>query len=602
MRVTKWGIILVAAIAIFFISFNKEAAKHPVTRYYDSQLDSMLRCLHLFRNAQGTNAPAATLKKKFLDCRNAYKKIEFFTDVFSPYKARQINGPDLLKIDADAPADSIKPHGLQTIEAILYSDESDRQRVSEETTLLIQNISQLRNDPDRIYYFSNDRIWEALQLGTFRIISLGITGFDAPLSNHSLPEARSTLSSIRSVIKLYKKEIPGALYKEGDSLFTKADIYLQLNNNFNRFDRLTFIRSHLNKISAWITICARQAGYINDKQLTPLTPDAPHLFAANIMNLSFFSPNERYQLTPDRIALGKRLFFDTRLSGNGKRSCASCHQPEKAFTDGLQKPTDLSGNKTLMRNTPTLLNAAFQKNQFYDSRALTLETQLSAVVHDADEMNGSLSQQVEKLTANKEYAALFRQAYPENIESINEYNIANAISCYTRSLISLNSRFDRYMRRQTDSFTASEKNGFNLFMGKAKCGTCHYAPVFNGLIPPLYQESESEILAVPATDDSVSTLDTDPGKGGFTKVSLHKHAFKTPTVRNIALTAPYMHNGVFKTLESLMRFYNDGGGTGRGIQLSTQTLPRDKLGLTKKEMNDVITFLHALTDTSCSSY
>lgn len=598
MRVTKWCIILVSVIVIFFISFNKEETKHPVIRYYDSQLDSMLRCLRVFRNAQVANAQTAALKKKFADCRNAYKRIECFVDIFSPYKARQINGPDLLKIEADAPTDSIKPHGLQTIEAILYGDDPDRQRLSEETTLLIQNISQLRNDPDRTYYFSNDRIWEALRLGIFRIISLGLTGFDAPLSYHSLPEARSTLTSIRNVVKLYKKDLPNALFKEGDSLFKRADIYLQLNNNFNKFDRLTFIRDHLNKISTWITICARQAGYINDRQLTPLTPDARHLFAANIMNLSFFSPNEQYQLTPERIALGKRLFYDTRLSGNGKRSCGSCHQPEKAFTDGLQKPTGITGDKTLLRNTPTLFNAVFQQNQFYDSRALTLEIQLSTVVHDADEMNGSLLEMVEELTSDKEYSALFRQAYPENNESINEYNIANAISSYTRSLISLNSRFDRYMRRQTDSFTAGEKNGFNLFMGKAKCGTCHYAPVFNGLIPPLYQESESEILAVPATDDAVSTLDLDPGKGGFTQVPLHKYAFKTPSIRNAALTAPYMHNGVFKTLESLIEFYNDGGGAGRGIYLPTQTLPTDKLGLTKDEISDIVRFLHALNDTS----
>ena len=213
-------------------------------------------------------------------------------------------------------------------------------------------------------------------------------------------------------------------------------------------------------------------------------------------------------------------------------------------------------------------------------------------------MAGSLHNSIAKLAADKEYNAAFTKAYPEATERITEYSIANAISSYVRSLTSFNSRFDRYMRHETDSFTQSEKNGYVLFMGKAKCGTCHYAPVFNGLTPPLYQETESEILAVPATNDSRSTIDNDPGKESYTKVTLHRYAFKTPTIRNISLTAPYMHNGVFKTLDEVLQFYNDGGGAGRGIELATQTLPTDKLRLSKKEMKDIIAFLQTLTDTT----
>lgn len=599
MHAKKWPIIIVCCLTIFCLSFTKSITNEQmVAGYYDKQLDSLLSNLLSFQLTARKNEGKEALRKSFLNSRTRYKKIEFLEDAFDPYKARSLNGPDLLRIEEENPRDSVKPHGFQTIEAILYADHPDRKRLNEEIAVLLKNITQCRKDPDRIYYFRNDKIWQAMRLGVYRVISLGVTGFDVPLSYHALPEAMAVLASIHKVASFYKKHLNDTTYRNGNKLFSDADAYLAAHNNFNTFDRMVFVRDHINKISAWLTECCQQLGYINSGERYPLNPNAAHLFATNIINIDFFSPNEQYRMTKERIALGKQLFYDTRLSGNGSRSCASCHQAERAFTDGLPKPSNMAGTKMLLRNTPTLWNTALQKRQFYDSRTETLENQLSAVVHNTDEMDGSLSNSIPRLVADKEYAAAFRNAYPNDKDYITQYNIANAISSYVRTLVGFNSRFDRYMRHETDSFTASEKNGFNLFMGKGKCGTCHYAPVFNGLTPPLYQESESEILAVPATDAPISVLDDDKGKAAFTRVPLHLYAFKTPTVRNAALTAPYMHNGVFKTLEDVLSFYNDGGGAGRGITLATQTLPSDKLGLTKKEMNDIVAFLHTLTDTA----
>ncbi|MCW3123756.1 MAG: cytochrome-c peroxidase [Flavipsychrobacter sp.] len=588
---------------IFCLSFtNSLTHKQEVAGYYDKQLDKLLGDLRQFQAISKGNANKEALTAAFFTCRNAYKKVEFLVDVFEPFRARLLNGPDLLKIEEENPGDSLKPHGFQVIEAVLYANAMDRQKLNKEIAVLIKNMERFRNDPDRIYYFRDDKIWQGARLGMYRIISMGITGFDVPQSFHALPETRVVLTAIHTVTGFYKKDIDTSLWKRGDTLFRNADEYLSKHNNFNTFDRMFFIREHVNKLSEWLMLCSKKLGVINYSELNPLNADAKNLFAQDIMNLAFFSPDKKYSITQDRVELGKRLFYDTRLSGDGSRSCASCHQAQKGFTDGLPKATNMSGNKLLLRNTPTLWNVALQTRQFYDSRTETLENQLSAVVHNTDEMNGSLESSVPRLTADKEYNAAFQKAYPEDKTPISHYNIANAISSYVRSLISLNSRFDQYMRHETDSFTADEKNGFNLFMGKAKCGTCHYAPVFNGLTPPLYQETESEILAVPATDQAKSILDEDPGKAKYTLVSLHKHAFKTSTVRNAALTAPYMHNGVFKTLDDVVSFYNDGGGAGRGITLNTQTLPADKLNLTKKEMKDIVAFLNTLTDTSGSSF
>jgi cytochrome c peroxidase len=193
---------------------------------------------------------------------------------------------------------------------------------------------------------------------------------------------------------------------------------------------------------------------------------------------------------------------------------------------------------------------------------------------------------------------MFATAYPEVKEPVSVYTIANAIASYLRSLQAMNTKFDQYMRDEPVTLTASEKNGFNLFMGKAKCGTCHFMPLFNGLTPPLFSETESEVIGVPTSAKKPFTLDADSGKYYFTKSVVHLHAFKTPTLRNIALTGPYMHNGIYKTLEEVIDFYNDGGGKGLGIAPHNQTLPFDKLKLSKAEKKDIIHFLRALTDTA----
>ncbi len=594
-----FAIILIAIIASFSISFSdKQEPKESVANYYAEHTGKLLSAITDFEEAASLHSDRKKMLPYFFACRNRYKSIELFIDVFIPNKGKAINGPDLLKIDEENPSDSLFPHGFQVIETILYEDTIDKHALIQEIKILKENVTALRNDPDRAYYFRDDRIWRALKLGIYRMVSMGVTGFDVPFTNHSLPECRVVLKSIGEVAGFYKNAFPDSVWKSGVTLISRADSFLGTNNDFNTFDRLEFIRSFINPLSAWLTDCSIQYDFINQSERFPINPFAKHLFAYNIIDIDFFSPNKSFRVTPERVLLGKRLFYDPALSGNGSRSCASCHQPSKAFTDGLAKPFDLSGKKELLRNTPTLWNTALQTTQFYDSRTRILENQLSAVVHNSDEMAGSLKGMIPVLKDDDTYAIMFRNAYPEELAHITEYNIANAISSYVRTLISFNSPFDKYIRRETDSLSVEARGGFNLFMGKAKCGTCHYAPIFNGLIPPLYEDTESETLAVPATDDSISTIDPDPGKCSFTHHPFHKYAFKTPTVRNAALTAPYMHNGVFNDLEALLNFYNDGGGAGRGINLATQTLPTEKLDLSATEKNEIIAFIQSLTDTA----
>ncbi len=152
------------------------------------------------------------------------------------------------------------------------------------------------------------------------------------------------------------------------------------------------------------------------------------------------------------------------------------------------------------------------------------------------------------------------------------------------------------MRGNKSAMTASQRQGFNLFVGKGKCSTCHFLPLFNGTVPPKYAKTEQEILGT-AKDGSNSTLDPDLGRGKFHEtVEFLQHSFKTPTLRNIAKTAPYMHNGGYKTLKEVMNFYNKGGGLGLGFKVKNQTLPPNPLNLSDQEIDKIIDFMGALSD------
>jgi cytochrome c peroxidase len=175
-----------------------------------------------------------------------------------------------------------------------------------------------------------------------------------------------------------------------------------------------------------------------------------------------------------------------------------------------------------------------------------------------------------------------------------------ALAAYMRSLVRLDSRFDRAMRGEEAVLAVDERRGFNLFMGKARCGTCHFAPLFNGTVPPGYTESEVEIIGVPVSTRG-QVLDPDRGAGASDKAPLHDFAFKTPTVRNVVVSAPYMHNGVFRTLAEVVDFYDAGGGAGLGLDVPNQTLPADSLHLTRGEKRDLVAFMRALTDTSSAT-
>ena len=598
---------IIAVFSGIIFSQSGTQTTNKTEEYYKKNLKQLEATLLEFRRHSGKKALPGVLQQQFRLSRLAFKKIAVFTDYYNFYETRLMNGPALPRMEEDKPEIIFEPHGFQVIEEKVFGDikKINYPEIIKEIDGITDIIRSLQREQDLEYKFRPELLTDAIQTSLIRLITLGISGFDSPVAGYSIPEARATLQSIKDIILTLDETTYKFTNADKEKIVTRltgAISFTQLTSNFNYFDRLTFIESYINPL--YKTLAAhRFTNKFIEPGRRPLNPAAFSLFDSTVFNIDFFSPNDRFRVTPERVLLGKKLFYDPVLSTTRKRTCATCHKPELAFTDTLATALAVDEKTYLLRNTPTLWFSALQTRQFFDSRTTKLENQLSDVVHNQEEMKGSLTQSVKDLGKDSAYIRLFLQAYPDEKEKITPYNISNAISSYMRTLVSYQSRFDRYMQGQKNLLTPSEKKGFNLFMGKGKCGTCHFMPLFNGLVPPDFSETESEVLGVPKTTaKNPAILDDDPGKINYSKSKIHQFAFKTPTLRNIELTPPYMHNGVYKSLEEVMEFYNNGGGAGLGIAPDNQTLPADKLNLTKREIADIIAFLKTLTDNNFSKH
>ncbi|HVX00588.1 MAG TPA: cytochrome c peroxidase [Candidatus Babeliaceae bacterium] len=605
------GVVAILFTGLFIASFTSVNSTHTEQtqsslreRKIQKEVFSQIVSFHdyvkdtLFFEVSKDKVDLQRVRQAFLKSRLLFKKFEWAAEYFSADLTKRLNGPPIQEIENADLLDSslaraVDPMGLQVIEQFIYPeyDTTRKKELISEIGYLITNTEYL------ISYFADHqladwRILDAAKLEVFRIITLGITGFDNSLSLNSMEESSESLKSLRDILCFYinKKKKTSLLQDLNASIE-----YLNRNPDFDSFDRAAFITRFGNKISAGIAQLEQDLPGRKIKYNRMLRQEARTLFDSGAFNADAFSPGPEFHTTDAKVRLGKRLFYDVSLSGTGTRSCASCHKPDLAFTDGLAKPSDIHDPaKLLRRNVPTLLNAALQSNYFYDMRALTLEDQVRDVISNKQEMDGSMDAIIKHVSADKSYQSLFAKVfYAKTKKGISPDQVANALASYIRSLTKLNSRFDEYMRGNKDALSKQELRGFNLFMGKAKCATCHFVPLFNGITPPKYVESETEVLGIPVSlADSI--LDPDLGYYGVIGVDSYKYAFKTPTVRNINRTAPYMHNGVYRTLDQVMEFYNNGGAVGLGINLSNQTLSEESLHLTEKEKEDVIAFMESL--------
>ncbi len=610
------GIIAIVLITFLSASFDfKDNPAKEVTKQYSENIKKLnLTLSDLKKSAdkldQSTLA-LTKLKESFIEAKKAYKRVEFILAWTAPELVKDfINGAPLPRLEQKTSSINVlEPKGFQVIEELIYSEEvfTQKKDLQELCENLKNKIAALGTNQSP---YTDLTILEASRMGLLRILSHGITGFDTPAApeNAILASAISLQSIHDAISKFYlslsSKDAP--LAKEIDDKFTLAILYLNNNTDFDDFDRAHFIREYLNPLYGDILDLHLKLGVETIYETTSYIPATnyygKHIFSDDFMDVRVFTKMKDPQ-REDLIDLGKTLFFDPILSSNDQRSCASCHAPEKAFTDGLQKSVAYNFEGFVDRNSPTLINSIFADKYFYDLRIEFLEKQTEHVITNHKEFNSSFPVVINKLLSSPEYVERFKKAFPNGTDqSISKHLISGAITAYVASLHSFNSDFDKYIRKEKVEIDKDVKKGFNLFMGKAACATCHYAPIFNGTVPPEFQESESEVLGVPATSNlKKTTLDPDRGRAnGVLKEAsdIYLHSFKTPTIRNVSLTAPYMHNGVFKTLDEVVDFYNLGGGQGIGLKIPNQTLAPDKLNLSKKEIKQLVLFMKSLTDTT----
>lgn len=301
--------------------------------------------------------------------------------------------------------------------------------------------------------------------------------------------------------------------------------------------------------------------------------------------------------TSEKIELGKKLFFDRRLSGDGTMSCATCHNPDQAFTDGLDISLSYPTTKN-WRNAPTLMNVAFSRYLFWDGRAKTLEDQALFPIMSAFEMNQNLDFLEEELRSVPEYVEAFKRVFGGEI---TKERIAMAIASFERTLVSENAPIDRFLKGDHNALSTEAKKGYEVFTGKGRCSECHYGvnlsdDKFYDLDVPKNKELEED-PRVEATRRFVAkvyhyedylNLKEDPGRYLITKDKKDWKAFKTPTLREVSKTAPYMHNGVFKTLDEVIDFFDRGGGPGN-IVLKPLNLTSEEKGYIKKFLIEALT-------------
>ena len=273
-----------------------------------------------------------------------------------------------------------------------------------------------------------------------------------------------------------------------------------------------------------------------------------------------------------KIALGKRLFEDKALSSTGTIACASCHDPRLSFADGEPTGRGVTG-KRLVRHTPTLWNVAFNPLLFWDGRAASLEEQVRVPVEHPDEMGDTLDNAVQRLSRRESYEGAFAAAFPDD-PKVSARTIAKALAAYERTLISPPTRFDQWVGGDAGALTPSEVSGFRTFAGKGRCISCHSGFAFTDY--GFYD---------------IGLAGADRGRGREINLAAADHAFKTPTLRELAWTAPYMHDGSLATLEEVVRHY-EGGGVRRPTR--SKDLPQS-LKLTDQERADLVAFLETLS-------
>jgi cytochrome c peroxidase len=607
-----FSVIIIFVITIFCFSFNE---RHNKT--YNNLYETSLAAFKQQQSSLENTIAAANLSKetdiqairqKIAAARLQLKNIDFWLRYFEPLAYKKINGPLPVEWENEVFEKFEPPYkreGAGLTVAELYLDEKI---ISKDTLLLL-----IQKSKTAVKTFEADSITRQLnvyhhfflanRLFLLNLAAVYTTGFECPDTNNIIPELRSLLSGTKKIYETYNQTFPATQLTKAylDAYETTIAFVNTQPADFSSFDHYDFIKNHVN------VLFALNQEFINTYNVTSVNLNDYTLNNNNrsIFDKSLYDPQNTkgvYSLIEDEKTLseikhiGKLLFYDPILSGNNSRSCASCHKPTQYFTDTTQKTSFQYDNQQhLARNTPTLINSVYNHLLMLDGKHISLQAQGKDVMTNPAEMNSNEKELIKKVLSCKEYKDAFRKLLkltPEEKE-ISLNHIVSAITYYDGSFSRFTAPFDDAMNNKMQ-LDQEVKKGFNLFMSKAQCATCHFVPNFNGVKPP-YIGSEFEVIGTPE-DTSFTAISIDKGRYTINPASETLNAFRTGSIRNAQYTKPYMHNGVFNTLEEVIDFYDAGGGTGKKLKITNQTLSGDSLKLSTSEKKRLITFIHSLNE------
>lgn len=589
LRIIDLKAVCIYGLLVFLVSCKKEnyndvSAFKKLEDYFKTEILATSMALDDLNKANTIEQK----KELYLKARNHFKKLEPILAFTDSENYMYLNQPNILKVEEEDFTDiKIKnPTGFQVIEELLYDETVDEVELEKQVKITSTRLQFLHKNQTLEFLKKHHILW-IVRDGINRIALTGITGFDSPVLENSLTESQTVYASLKEILHFFENDFSDKKLLQSWNKHLDESISFLGNSNFHEFNRYAFIKDYTHKgLKIWNQTVSNWKVTFPFKQA--INYDVNNLFSDKTFNINYFTNQKGNPIEKDKVALGKMLFEDNALSHDKSLSCATCHKQDLYFTDGLAKSPGTT------RNSPTLFYAALQKGFFHDKRTGTLEGQVIDVANNPNEFHLSLNDLEKRVMEKDYYQEAFLSTYGKEV---NNYLIRNAIASYIMSLNPFNSKFDLNMQGVENTLTKSEINGFNLFTGKAKCATCHFTPLFNGLVPTVFKESEMELIGVPQTKDTINAkIDDDLGRYDVYQTEQRKFFFKTPTVRNIEKTAPYMHNGVYTTLEEIVDFYDKGGAAGLGIDLEYQTLPTDRLNLSKQEKADLVAFMKSLTD------
>lgn len=548
------------------------------------------------------------LRGRIHSLRKTLKGMDFMLRYYEPLLYKKINAPLPVEWETEVFEKFEKPYkreGAGLILAELYLDEESANKDALLGLLrpALPVLQNYQNDSLLKVLRRPDQFLYANRLYLLNLATIYTSGFECPEPSQIIPELKSMLVATKNFYDVYNSSFPNTpITQEYLLQYDKMiDFVKSQPTQPENFDHFTFVQKHVNVLFGMNQEMLRSyrlpTRSFNDFSLGK---DATSIFSKDL----FSGQNRKgvYAGVDDPVILeeiketGRLLFFDPLLSGNGKRSCASCHKPDQCFTDTLVRTAlAFDGQTRIERNAPSLVNLFYNHLIMQDGKHYLVEDQMKGVITNPVEMGCSEQQLLENVLSCDQYKKSFRKYVKQtpSFPEVSTYHIVSAMMIYLSDYSDFNAPFDILMNEQLAP-PIGVKEGFNLFMSKAQCATCHFAPIFNGVKPP-YVGSEFEVIGVPA-DTAHSKLSPDSGRYRINPAIETLRAFRTGTIRNAARTAPYMHNGVFNTLDEVLQFYNHGGGAGRGLDVPNQTLSSDSLHLNDQELGYLKAFMFSLNE------